>query len=86
MEDDYTPLFSFSLLWIMKTLLNLLCGSMLSTKVFKFGFTMDIAFVMYKKGHRYFKDIWDLSPNDFLKRVGACLKFFLALDYMDFWS
>jgi hypothetical protein len=47
---------------------------------------MDRAFVMYKEGLRYFNDVWDPSPNDFLKWVGSRLKFFLSLDYMDFCS
>ena len=46
---------------------------------------MNRAFVVYKKGLRFFRDIWDHGMNGFLRWEEARFKFFLPEVYFYFW-
>lgn len=48
---------------------------------FQFNITMDRAFVLYRKGLRYFRDVWDHGIDEFLSWEEASIKFSLPEVY-----
>ena len=49
-----------------------------------FGITMDRTLILYRKGLRYFRDIWHLGRNGFWEWEEAKAEFSLAEVYYDF--
>ena len=50
-----------------------------------FSITMDMGFLLYSKGLRQFRDVWDLERNKNLEWEEACIRYSLAYVYHDFW-